>query len=333
MGHAIQTSQLGKRIALFFLSHLGQSAHGLAYAIFFAELLMGPFVPSNSARGGGIIMPVVSSMIQVLEESALPDAHGTAQFLVLCGFHYNLLVSSMFLTATVGNPFIIEEAKRAFGIDFGFLDWTLGAFVPGLMSGWALPFLFMRTGHVNYQSEPVMQRVKIEYREMGSLTSKEKRVIVVFLICLSLWILGQWLNLPETLAAMVGIWLLWMFEILSWKDVIQNSNAWDAFFWLSVMIMLSKQLAMTGIPTEMGKVVAEWVSIFPSTVAMLALSIVYFMSMYLFSSLTGHLLSLAPSFFVAAKTLNCSPFATIAFIGYFSSLCGCLVNEFLIIYR
>ena len=46
---------LGKRISLLCIHALGKSMTGLGYAICSAELILGPLVPSNTARGGGIL--------------------------------------------------------------------------------------------------------------------------------------------------------------------------------------------------------------------------------------------------------------------------------------
>ena len=57
---------LGKRIALICIQELGKSVTGLGYAICTTELILGPLVPSNTARGGGIIAPIVDSISRSL---------------------------------------------------------------------------------------------------------------------------------------------------------------------------------------------------------------------------------------------------------------------------
>ena len=52
-GGIIRTG-LGRRLALLLVSRLAKSPLGLGYSICGAELLLGPVVPSNTARGGGI---------------------------------------------------------------------------------------------------------------------------------------------------------------------------------------------------------------------------------------------------------------------------------------
>jgi DASS family divalent anion:Na+ symporter len=61
------------------------------------ELLLAPFVPSNTARGGGIVLPVVQSIANTLGStpSQNPKIGG---FLMLVGAHSNLLSASMYLT-------------------------------------------------------------------------------------------------------------------------------------------------------------------------------------------------------------------------------------------
>ena len=64
---AVKKSGLGQRIALTLVAMLGRSITGLAYAICGSELLLGPVVPSNTARGGGIMSPIVRSVATALD--------------------------------------------------------------------------------------------------------------------------------------------------------------------------------------------------------------------------------------------------------------------------
>jgi hypothetical protein len=83
---------------------------------FIIELLIAPFVPSNTARGGGIIMPVVHSIAQTL--GSTPSHHPEmGGFLMLLGSHANLLSASMYLTgqcAMRSLPFCIQRPSCFF---------------------------------------------------------------------------------------------------------------------------------------------------------------------------------------------------------------------------
>ena len=60
---------LGRRIALLMIRALGNRTLGLGYAVTFADLALAPVTPSATARSGGTIYPVVSSI------PALYDSH------------------------------------------------------------------------------------------------------------------------------------------------------------------------------------------------------------------------------------------------------------------
>ncbi|MGD4065418.1 anion permease, partial [Xanthomonas citri pv. citri] len=50
-------TQFGRRLALILVKYLGRRSLTLGYAITFADLLLAPFTPSNTARSGGTIYP------------------------------------------------------------------------------------------------------------------------------------------------------------------------------------------------------------------------------------------------------------------------------------
>ena len=59
-------SGLGKRIAFRIIHAIGKSALSLGYAIALSELVISPATPSATARGGGIMYPIVRSLAGAL---------------------------------------------------------------------------------------------------------------------------------------------------------------------------------------------------------------------------------------------------------------------------
>ena len=107
---AVMTTGLGKRIALKMVTWFGKSTLGLGYAIVGSELALGPVVPSNTARGGGILAPIVNALSNTLEtKEGEPTRVGS--YLTLVGAHANLITASMFLTGMAANPLISKAAK------------------------------------------------------------------------------------------------------------------------------------------------------------------------------------------------------------------------------
>ena len=80
----IQTG-LGKRISLLCIFYLGKTMSGLGYALCCAELILGPVVPSNTARGGGILAPIVDSISRELGSTPLDKPEKAGAYLHLIG--------------------------------------------------------------------------------------------------------------------------------------------------------------------------------------------------------------------------------------------------------
>jgi divalent anion:Na+ symporter, DASS family len=60
---------LGSRIAYLFMAALGKRTLGLSYGLIATDLVLAPAVPSNTARAGGIVFPLVRASAKHLAVS------------------------------------------------------------------------------------------------------------------------------------------------------------------------------------------------------------------------------------------------------------------------
>ncbi|WP_417904303.1 SLC13 family permease [Campylobacter sp. LH-2024] len=70
IGLGFSKTGLGERLALYLVSKLGKSTLGLGYAIAIVDLVLAPFIPSNAARSGGTVYPIVSNISPMFESYA-----------------------------------------------------------------------------------------------------------------------------------------------------------------------------------------------------------------------------------------------------------------------
>ncbi|EAK8666343.1 hypothetical protein E7O58_08385 [Campylobacter jejuni] len=59
MARGVIKTGLGEHLAYHFISILGKKTLGIAYSIAFCETILAPVTPSNTARAGAIINPIV----------------------------------------------------------------------------------------------------------------------------------------------------------------------------------------------------------------------------------------------------------------------------------
>lgn len=57
-----EATGLGRRIALFMVKFMGKRTLTLGYAVVIIDILLAPFTPSNTARTGGTVFPVVKNL-------------------------------------------------------------------------------------------------------------------------------------------------------------------------------------------------------------------------------------------------------------------------------
>lgn len=135
---------LGKRIAVLFVRMFGKSTLGLSYSLLGVDLVLAPATPSNTARAGGIMYPIIKSLA---EEFGSDPKKGTERkmgsFLIFSEFPGDMITAAMFLTAMAGNP-LAQSLAGQMGVKISWMNWFLAGIVPGLVSLIVIPFVIYK---------------------------------------------------------------------------------------------------------------------------------------------------------------------------------------------
>jgi len=330
IGKCIEITGLGKRISYIILKTFGSSLKGIGYAIFIIELVLAPFIPCNVARGGCIVLPIVNSIIENITQNYHNVPSKALNFLYLCGSHANLIISSIYLTASASNPVLVSKVVSIYGHEYElhFVKWFIGAIVPGAIVILIVPqviSMYLKQGNIDLEHTQTYSERML--RQMKSITTNEKYLCVVFAGCLTLWITGTLTGLDAALVTFLGVLSLIALRVITWDDIIGNKKAWDTFFWLGGMIVMANQLSAVGISSLIGEYIASLVEDIPIfAIQVVLLFTFYFLTMMFFSSLTGHVIALAGPFMNAAEKLNIPKGLTVAFLAYYTLLCACLTH-------
>src|SRR5699024_3015191 len=73
----------GRRVALFFVSKVGGHMLGVGYGLGLADLVLSPAIPSATARGGGIMAPIMQSVALTYDSEPGPTSRRAGAFLSL----------------------------------------------------------------------------------------------------------------------------------------------------------------------------------------------------------------------------------------------------------
>ena len=104
-------------IVCAFLYSRGFIKSGLGYAIAFSELIISPATPSATARGGGIMYPIVRSLAGALGSEPNETAKKIGTYLMQVGYHCDAVTCTIFVTSMAGNPLCVALAAKTLGVE------------------------------------------------------------------------------------------------------------------------------------------------------------------------------------------------------------------------
>ena len=314
---------LGTRIGYLFIAAWGKKTIGIAYSLALSELILAPVTPSNTARGGGIIHPIMRAIAGSYDSD--PE-HGTqgriGRYLALASYHANPITSAMFITATAPNPLVVKLIADETGakIQLTWGAWALAMLLPGLVALALMPLVVYWLNPPEIKSTPnAAQFARERLREMGPVTRGEAIMLGVFGVLLVLWaglpalVLGPGAAVDPTTTAFIGLSLCLITGVLSWDDVIKEKNAWDTIVWFGALVMMATFLNKLGliawfaksIETGIGHLGLGWMG------ASALLVLTYLYAHYLFASTTAHITAMFAAFYGAGLALGAPalPFA------------------------
>ncbi|WP_106915838.1 anion permease [Chryseobacterium aurantiacum] len=319
---------LGRRIAFIFIKIFGKSTLGLAYGLGLADLCLAPAIPSNTARGGGIIFPIMKSM--AVNFDSVPDKPEThrkmGSFLTLSSYYMNLITSSMFLTGTASNP-MCQKFAAGFGVDITWMSWAAAGLVPGFAAFLIVPVVLYKLYPPELKKTPDAPLIaKEKLKEMGPISRNEKLMLAAFFILLILWIFGSKLHIDAASAAFIGLTLLLLTSVLSWEDVKSEKGAWDTIVWFAVLVMMAGSLNELGFIDWFSDLIKMkigglgWQTAFPVIIAL------YFFSHYIFASATAHVAAMYAALLGVGVSLGVPPMLLAMMLGFMGSIYGVLTH-------
>lgn len=318
---AITATGFGIRIAYVFVRRFGHSALTLGYSIAATNVTLASVVPSDTARGGGIIYPISRGLAQVFDSEPGPTGARIGTFLMLVGFHSTYTSSGMFLTGMAANALIVEFARKIAHVDITWAQWATAAVVPGFLSLALAPYLIRRLCPPEIKdTRPAQRHAAEQLRQMGPLSRRERWLIAILAGVMIGWVTSPWHGLHNAFVALAGVSAILLAGVITWSDLLDEHRAWDALIWFAPLIMMADALAETGVIKILSDAVFARMHGWAWPAAALVLSCLYLYVHYGFASLTAHVTALYPSFLAAGVAAGVPPLLMALLLAFFSNL-------------
>ncbi|RZL86595.1 MAG: DASS family sodium-coupled anion symporter [Variovorax sp.] len=318
---------LGRRVALLFMRLLGKRTIGLGYGLAITELVVAPAMPSITARAGGVMLPITRAMSEILGSRAGDESRTKiGSYLILCAFHANIVTASMFVTAMAGNPLAVKLAADQ-GVTISWTDWAIAALVPGLLCLALIPMVLMWIARPQIRETPdATALAQRELDAMGPVSSNEIKMALIFVGLLLLWVFGEEVDVGASLAAAIGVSLMFLSGVLTWQDALEEKSAWDTMIWIGLLVMLAGKLNQYGMVSWFGKEFSAHLQGMPGLAVFMLVASIYLYVHYFFASATAHISALFPLSLALLIGAGVPAFPAAIGLGVLSSINGCLTQ-------
>ena len=319
---------LGRRIAYVIMSQIATSSLKLGYSLAITDFIVSPATPSNTARGGGILYPIVRSLCTAFQSE--PD-DGTRKrignYLMLSTFECDCITSSLFLTSVAPNLLVAKLAKDVTGLDITWGTYALATILPGIIALIITPYLVYKLATPELTQTPeAPQLAKDELQKMGPMSSAETTVLIAFLAALAMWATTSFTGLNATMIALVCIGFILVRGALEWNEKKKKKGAWDTLVWMGGLMSLATGLAKLGFVKWIATGISGSLKGIDPMTTLLILCLINMYVHYAFASLSAHVSAVYAAFLAVAVAAGAPPMLSAIALGVETGIMGCLTH-------
>ena len=295
---------LGRRVSLIMIKYMGKSSLGLGYAVAFSDLVLAPFMPSNTARSGGSVYPVAINIPHIFDSYPDKDPRKLGAYISWVAIATTCVTSSMFLTALAPNLLAVDLITKSTGHAISWVEWS------SVMLPLMIP-LFLLTPWLTYVVYPPTQKkspeapawASEELRTLCAIAFKGYLMAGLASVARVLWIFRKEFGVDSTTVAIAIVAVMVLTNVITWDDLISNKAAFDVLIWFSSLVAMASGLQKVGVLAWIGTNTQAMLSGMSPTTLIISLLVLFFLLHYFFASVTAHVTALIPIFMAIAVSL------------------------------
>jgi DASS family divalent anion:Na+ symporter len=326
MSRGLINCGLARRLALFFVRVCGKTTLGVCYGLSLSDMVLAAMIPSNSARSGGIILPIARTIAELYGSTPGATSAVMGSFLITAVYQSICVTASMFYTGQASNP-LAARLAGTMGYQVTWASWLAAAAVPGLVSMLVVPWVVMKLDRPQIVRTPEAAAFAArELAAMGPMKRGEKILIVVFAVVCALWVTSSTTHIDITVTALGGGLALLLTGVLSWDDIKSERAAWDIFVWYGGVIRLGTALNEFGVTKAFAQGVSDEFSTLSWMGLLVVALLIYFYAHYSFASITTHILAMYTPFVAVLLAKGAPPGLTVFSFACFSNFAAGLTH-------
>jgi sodium-dependent dicarboxylate transporter 2/3/5 len=318
---ALVRTGMDRRISLTIISKMGEKTDRLMLGIMISAAFLSMWM-SNTATTA-IMVPIAGGILTMAGVKKLESNFGKA---MLIGIAFAANIGGMGTpTGTPANPIAIALLDNLAGIKLSFLDWTIRA-LPIVILLIPIAWIILKTVFPPEIKvvEGGLDAVKRQLKEMGPPKPEEKKVMLLFVSAVVLWLLdsfipglsGDWLFIVAVFLTILLV--LPKVGFMTWKEA-QREIGWDVLFLVGGGLSMGAGLKATGAITYIASILSSGVGQMPEGLALALVSAITGLGITIFCSLSGTATTFVPIAVGLALSFGWDPVAFAIVAGLSSS--------------
>ena len=306
---------LGRRIAYLLIKSLGHTTLRLGYVTGLLDLIIAPVTPSNTARCGGIVFPIMNSVAKALGSEPGESAKKAGSYLMVNTYMVTKVTSLMFATAMAPNYLALDFITKLTGVSLNWAQWALAMFVPGFIMLMLMPLIGYMYERPSVKEIDNKKIAADGLAELGPMKASEKGLIAIALLAIVGWVLPTFdININATAVAIVAMLATFVCGIINWDDLLKTKAAWNTLIWFGGILGLSSALTKGKFFEWLAKYLEAHMNFGLDPFMMLILiSVISVAVRYFFASGTAYISAMLPVFLIVGINAGIDP-TLLAFI-------------------
>lgn len=312
---AMSNSNLGKRIALVLTTKFSKTPTQTLIVFVLINYILAFFVPSTTARAS-LLAPIILVILEVYK--AIPGKSNFGKLIMLQGVQNNAFATSVVMTATSAQVLALGFINEQTGTSIGYMNWLLGSLPQALITT-VISFivglkLYSHKNELGNVVENATASLKKQLEDLGPMSAKEKRALIIFLITLFLWATGDYqkawigfkLSTEQTAVLSMLLCLLPGIGIITWKEA---NIKWDLMIFSAGAYAVGNAVNDTGAASwTIGKIINA-IGLDKMSTSLVAIILIFItvFSHLIFTSKTVRTTILIPAIIGIAKQLGIDP--------------------------
>jgi len=247
LGGAVSKTGLLSRLSFGIMNIFPASFKGQVAALIGAGVLIGPFMPSTTAKVS-IVGGFSTRIAELLGFEPYSRGMNGIFLAMYTGFS---LLAVTFISSSFYSYFILGMIPKEDADYFTFFTWTLAMLPWGVFMIVASYFAIMFMYKPENERKLEKTEIKRMTAELGPMSRDEKVTLFILIICLVCWALERVIGIAAVIPSILGMCALFIFKVLEPKEFNTRIN------W-SILVLAASVIALAPVVKAVG--LNEWMA-------------------------------------------------------------------------